>query len=120
MGPFSRRHFLIATGLSVPAIRLLAEDPYAEDVILRAMKDELARSRGLRVAGGGGDDTPYFISYTLDDNDAFAVDTSFGAVTTVSRNRFRIPVIEVRVGSYDFDNTGHIYSGLYTGSRYDR
>ena len=45
MAPFSRRHFLIATGLSVPAIRLLAEDPYAEDVILRAMKDELARSR---------------------------------------------------------------------------
>ena len=25
----------------------------------------------------------------------------------------------MRVGSYDFDNTGHIYSGIYTGSRYD-
>ncbi len=25
----------------------------------------------------------------------------------------------MRVGSYDFDNTGHIYSGLYSGSRYD-
>ena len=31
----------------------------------------------------------------------------------------RLPNIEVRVGSYDFDNTGHIYSGLYSGSRYD-
>lgn len=119
MAPFSRRYFLIATGLSLPAARLLAQDPYAEDVILRAMKDELERSRQLRVVGGGGDDTPYFISYTLDDNDSFAVDASFGAVTTSSRNRFRLPNIEVRVGSYDFDNTGHIFSGLYSGSRYD-
>jgi TldD protein len=119
MPPVSRRHFLIVTGLSVPAARLLAQDPYAEDVILRAMKDELERSRQLRVVGGGGDDTPYFISYTLDDNDAFEVNASFGAVTTTSRNRFRLPNIEVRVGSYDFDNTGHIYSGLYSGSRYD-
>ena len=119
MAPFSRRHFLIAAGLSAPALRLLAADPYAEDVILRAMKDELERSRQLRVVGGGGDDTPYFISYTLDDSDAFEVYASLGAVTSVARNRFRLPNIEVRVGSYDFDNTGHIYSGIYTGSRYD-
>jgi TldD protein len=120
MAPFSRRHFLIAAGLSAPALRLMAEDAYAEDVILRAMKDELERSRQLRVVGGGGDDTPYFISYTLGDNDAFEVDASFGAITSVSRNLFRYPNIEVRVGSYDFDNTGHINSGMYNGSRYDR
>ncbi len=120
MAPLSRRHFLIAASLSAPAVRLLAaDDPYAEDVLLRAMKDELQRSRQLRVVGGGGDETPYFISYTLDDNDAFEVNASFGAVTSVSRNRFRLPNIEVRVGSYDFDNTGHIYSGYYSGSRYD-
>ncbi len=119
MPSVSRRHFLIVTGLSVPVARLLAQDPYAEDVILRAMKDELERSRQLRVVGGSGDDLPYFISYTLDDNDAFEVNASFGAVTTTSRNRFRLPNIEVRVGSYDFDNTGHIFSGLYSGSRYD-
>ena len=119
MPPFSRRQFLIAAGLSAPALRLLAQDPYAEDVILRAMKDELERSRQLRVVGGGGDETPYFISYTLDDADAFEVNATLGALTSVSRNRFRLPNIEVRVGGYDFDNTGHIYSGIYTGSRYD-
>src|SRR5205823_1571163 len=32
---------------------------------------------------------------------------------------FRSPDTQVRVGSYDFDNTGHIYSGIYSGSRYD-
>ncbi len=119
MPPLSRRHFLIAAGLGAPLARLLGQDPYADDVILRAMRDELERSRQLRVVGGGADDLPYFISYTLDDNDAFAVNASFGAANSVSRNRFRLPNIEVRVGSYDFDNTGHIFSGLYTGSRYD-
>ena len=119
MAPFSRRHFLIAAGLSAPALRVLAQDPYAEDVILRAMRDELARSRQLRVAGGAGDETPYFISYTLDDADSYELSANLGALTSVSRNRFRLPNIEVRVGGYDFDNTGHIYSGIYTGSRYD-
>lgn len=119
MAPLSRRHFLIVAGVSAPALRLLAQDPYAEDVILRALKDELERSRQLRVVGGGGDETPYFISYTLDDADSFEVNANLGALTSVSRNRFRLPNIEVRVGGYDFDNTGHIYSGIYTGSRYD-
>jgi TldD protein len=115
----SRRHFLLAAGFSAAATRLAAQNPADEDVILKAMRDELARSLQLRVVGGGGDEAPYFIAYTLDDNDAFEVGASFGAVTTRSRNRFRLPNIEVRVGSYDFDNTGHIYSGYYSGSRYD-
>jgi hypothetical protein len=115
----SRRDFWIATGMAAAASRLLAQKPGGDDVILNAMRDELSRSRQLRVAGGGGDDAPYFICYTLDDNDAFEVDASFGAVTYRSRSRFRVPNIDVRVGSYDFDNTGHIYSGLFSGSRFD-
>ena len=88
--------------------------------ILRAMRDELDRSRQLRVVGGG-DDVPYFISYSLTDAERFqrfGVDGRGGGAgaRTVSGRR----MIEVRVGSYDFDHTGHIYSGIYTGSRYDR
>jgi len=37
----------------------------------------------------------------------------------VTRIRFRAPQIEVRAGSYDFDNTNHIFSGRYTGTRFD-
>jgi TldD protein len=118
MPPVSRRHFLIAMGASAPAVRLWAQGGI-DDVVLRAMRDELERSRQLRVAGGGGDEVPYFISYTLSDTDSFTVSAAFGAVNGVTRNRYRFPVIEVRVGGYDFDNTGHIFSGLYTGSRYD-
>ena len=115
----SRRHFLLGCGFSATAARLLAQNPADQDVILQAMREELARSRQLRVVGGSGDDAPYFISYMLDDSDAFEVTATFGAVTSRSRNRYRVPNIDMRVGSYDFDNTGHVYSGFYTGSRYD-
>jgi TldD protein len=89
-----------------------------DDVILRAMRDELNRSRELRVIGGG-DDTPYFFSYDLSDTSQFQVGAVLGSPISVSRVHFRAPQIEVRVGSYDFDSTGHIFSGRYTGSRYD-
>ncbi len=88
------------------------------DPILKAMRDELDRSRQLRVVGGG-DDVPYFFSYELSDGDTFRVTASLGALISANRNRLRAPAIEVRVGSYDFDNTGHVYSGIYTGSRLD-
>jgi TldD protein len=90
-----------------------------DDVILRAMRDELDRSRQLRVIAGGGDDIPYFISYSLNDSESIHVTASMGAVVNVGHNRSRVPAIEVRVGSYDFDDTGHIFSGIYTGSRFD-
>ena len=118
MPPISRRHFLIALGAAAPAARVWAQEGN-DDVVLRAMRDELERSRQLRVVGGSGDEVPYFISYILSDTDSFTVSAAFGAISSVTRNRYRFPVIEVRVGSYDFDNTGHIFSGLYTGSRYD-
>jgi TldD protein len=89
-----------------------------DDVILKAMHDELDRSRQLRVVGGG-DDVPYFISYGLTDAESFRVSAAMGALVTTGRNRFRVPTIEVRVGNYDFDDTGHIYSWFSGGSRYD-
>ena len=87
-----------------------------DDVVLRAMRDEIDRSRELRVVGGR-DDAPYFISYVLSDIDSYRVNASMGAAVTVSHSHVRVPNVDVRVGSYDFDNTGHIYSGIYTGSR---
>jgi TldD protein len=90
-----------------------------DDVVLRAMRDEMDRSRQLRVVAGGADDVPYFISYSLSDAESFHVTASLGAAVNVARTHSRAPVIEVRVGGYDFDNTGHIFSGIYSGSRFD-
>jgi hypothetical protein len=108
---------IIVAALGFSAFVALSQNS-DEDAILRAMRDELDRSRQLRVVGGG-DDTPYYIGYGLTDADSFRVSASMGAPFTVGRNRFRVPTVEVRVGSYDFDHTGHIFSGIYTGSRLD-
>ncbi len=113
------RHLLaIAAALAASAVFLIPQTAGDDDTLLRAMRDELARSRQLRVVGGG-DDLPYFFSYTITDSETFDVSASLGAPIAVAHNHFRAPNIEVRVGSYDFDHTGHIFSGFYSGSRYD-
>jgi TldD protein len=104
--------------------QLLAQDPafalakIDDDPVLKAMRDEMERSRQLRVAGGG-EDLPYFFSYDFTDSEDFHTVATLGSPVTVSRTHGRTPGAEIRVGSYDFDNTGHIFSGRYSGSRYD-
>jgi TldD protein len=109
---------LVAAALAISIPLALPQTNGDDDPIVRAMRDELDRSRQLRVVGGG-DDVPYFFSYGLSDGDNFQVSASMGAPLSVNRNHMRSPLVEVRVGSYDFDNTGHLYSGIYSGSRLD-
>jgi hypothetical protein len=94
-----------------------AQNANDDDVVLKAMRDEMARSKQLATVGG--QDMPYFFSYDLTDSQNLHVSASLGSIVNVSSQHAKIPSIEVRVGSYDFDNTGHIYSGLYSGTRYD-
>lgn len=108
---------LLACGAGA-ALVALPQSASDDDMILKAMRDELDRSRQLRIVGGG-DDVPYYMSYGLSDDESLRISTSLGALIASDRNRYRIPNIQVRVGSYDFDNTGHIYSGIYSGSRFD-
>jgi hypothetical protein len=103
--------------LAASATLLLPQKP-DDDVILRAMRDELERSRQLRAVGGG-DDSPYFFSYELTDTDEFQVAAALGSPISVSHVHFRVPQVDIRVGTYDFDDTDHIFSGRYTGARYD-
>ncbi len=104
--------------LASSATVLLPQKPDNDDVILRAMRDELERSRELRAVGGG-DDAPYFVSYDLTDTNEFQVAAVLGSPISVSHVHFRAPQVHVRVGSYDFDDTGHIFSGRYSGDRFD-
>jgi TldD protein len=112
---------MLAAGLAASAAWLVSQSPGlsipADETLLRAMRDELQRSKQLAVVAG--QDAPYFFSYTLTDAETLRISASMGAVVSVSRSRFRSPETDVRVGSYDFDNTGHIFSGIYSGSRYD-
>ncbi|HVP00474.1 MAG TPA: metallopeptidase TldD-related protein [Bryobacteraceae bacterium] len=112
------RRLLAVSALLAASAALLLPQKAGDDPILRAMRDELDRSRQLRIVGGG-DDAPYFFSYDLTDVNELVVAAVLGSPISVSRTRFRAPQIDVRVGSYDFDNTGHIFSGRYTGTRFD-
>lgn len=77
------------------------------DVQLRAMLDELARSKTLKL---NDLDKPYFIEYTVSDIDQANIVASLGGLTASSRLHVRQPRLEVRVGDYQFDNTNSIYS----------
>jgi predicted Zn-dependent protease len=87
------------------------------DPLLRAMKDELKRSDELvRIKSL---EHPYFMEYRAEDTVSHGIGASLGALMESSDSAYRIPTVRVRVGSYDFDNTNHIYSEAYGGSRYD-
>jgi predicted Zn-dependent protease len=74
-----------------------------DDVVMKAMRDELDRSiKQLQLENL---EKPYFISYRVMDNENASVSASFGALVQSSEYRSRMIGIEVRVGSYQLDNT---------------
>ena len=84
-----------------------ADDPKA---VLKAMHDELQHSQGLDSVHL---EKPYFISYTVEDGDSFGAVASLGGMIGQTESRFRVPRVEVRVGSYQFDNTNYVGSGRF-------
>jgi hypothetical protein len=87
------------------------------DTLLRAMQDELKRSDELvRIKSL---EHPYFMEYRTEDTVSHGIGASLGALMESVDSAYRIPTVRVRVGNYDFDNTNHIYSEAYGGSRYD-
>lgn len=89
--------------------------PETADPVLRAMHDEIERSRKLTVSSL---EAPYFVQYRLDEGDMFEVSGSLGGLMAVRQDHLRQPDIEVRVGDYRFDNTNYV-GGMGFGSRYD-
>jgi TldD protein len=89
-----------------------------DDVLLRAMKDEIKRVTELirlRVSL----DPPYYTEYRVEDTVSHSITAELGAVVEENESAFRIPSVEMRVGTTNFDNTDHVYSEAYGGNRYD-
>jgi hypothetical protein len=77
-----------------------------DDAVLRAMKDEMARSlTGLHLSDLA---RPYFIAYRVSDYKTTNVAASLGSLTTSDVNNSRLLTVEVRTGSYSLDNTNYI------------
>ncbi len=101
--------------LLIAALACLAQPrSSAPDTLLAAMRDELERSRALRVI-----EVPYFIEYAVDQGDQSSAAATLGALLNSQRTRFRIPRVQVRVGSYQLDNTNFVGAEFYSGARYE-
>ena len=80
--------------------------PAEDGVLLRAMRDELARNMAqLEVRQL---DKPYFLSYRVEEGEAVVASASFGALLQRNRRRDRTLTVELRVGSPEFDNTNFL------------
>jgi TldD protein len=87
-----------------------------EDTLLRAMKDEIKRVSSLIRLGL---DPPYYTEYRVEDTVSHSITASLGALVEESDSAFRYPSVELRVGTANFDNSDHVYSEAFVGSRYD-
>lgn len=81
----------------------------SNNVVIKAMNDELQRSVAeLRL---GNLDKPYFIQYVVHDEEEYSAEATFGALTSSDKSRQRYVQVQVRVGSYEFDNTEFVANG---------
>lgn len=71
-------------------------------LIPKALIDEMDRSMTLRMEDL---EKPYFIQYSVDDTLSYDVSAEYGTITSFDRDRDRALFCEVRVGSYELDNT---------------
>jgi hypothetical protein len=112
-----KKAILVFLGILAGASFLPSQTSQPDDMVLKAMRDEMARSRQLRAVGAL--ELPYFFSYGISDSENTHISAEMGSPINITRLKVRIPNITVRVGDYDFDDTGHIYSGIFTGTRFD-
>ena len=85
---------------------LPAHGRQTESVVLRAMRDELARSmQELKLEQM---DKPYFLAYRIVDSLDIGAVARFGALTSTNHNRSRLLTVEIRVGDARLDNTNFL------------
>ncbi len=106
----SRRQFaaLLAAARSLSA----QEQAAGEDEILTALQQELERTKSLKLSNLP---SPYFAEFALDDTYSYSVSCVLGALISADSGRARIPRVQIRAGSPEFDNTNYIFSQLFGG-----
>lgn len=97
---------IAAASLLLGALAFALPAPAQDDVVMRAMRDELDRSmKQLQLENL---EKPYFIAYRVVDSESTSVSARFGALDSSSQGRSRRITVEVRVGSYQLDNTNFL------------
>ncbi len=109
----------ICIGCVAPAgAAATAQSPQDNDQTLRAMRDEMARSKTrleLKIPGTDRPVRPYYVEYRLLDLDVREVVAEFGALLTTTRARNRFMNVEARVGNYKLDSSNFISDEGFRG-----
>jgi len=100
---------LISAALALPA---LADDLVIPDseTLMKALNDELARSMEIQLEDL---EKPYFIQFSVNDSITQRLVSQFGTLTSSYSDRSRQMSNQVRIGSYELDNTN--FSGGDSG-----
>jgi TldD protein len=91
--------------------RAAAAAPQDNDQTLRAMRDEMARSKTrleLKIPGTNEPVKPYYVEYRLLDLDVREIVGQFGTLLTSTHTRNRFMDVEARVGNYKLDSSNFI------------
>lgn len=101
--------------LSLPLTATALQAQKIDDPFLEAMAAELNRSLQLKIAG----EAPYFIEYSVEDGVNMTCSSSLGGLIHSSVSPYRIPRVQLRVGSYEFDNSNAVFTGQVRSARFD-
>jgi TldD protein len=111
--------FLAAQLCSFPVMAYPAADkpasPVATDDVLKTMQTELNRAKSDLAKS---DPAPYFLSYTVYDQDQILIAAAYGGLLSNSTSRRRTADVTMRVGTPQLDNTHgqSRSSGMTSGS----
>src|SRR5579863_8272147 len=95
-----------------------AQAPKDNDQTMRAMRDEMARSKTrleLKIPGTEQPVRPYYVEYRLLDLDVKEIVAEFGALVSSTEGRNRFMDVEARVGSYKLDSSNFISDDGFRG-----
>lgn len=95
-----------------------SQGPQDKDQTLRAMRDEMMRSKTrleLRSPGTNQPIRPYYIEYRLLDLDVKEIVAEFGTLLTSAHTRNRFMNVEARVGNYKLDSSNFISDDGFRG-----
>jgi predicted Zn-dependent protease len=95
-----------------------AQPPQDNDQTLRAMRDEMARSKTrleLKIPGTEQPVRPYYVEYRLLDLDIKEIVAEFGTLVSSTQGRNRFMNVEARVGGYKLDSSNFIGDESFRG-----
>ena len=94
--------FFVCVLLGACGAALAASTSVSADVVLRALRDEMERSKAKLKLDNV--DAPYFIEYRVTDVDSLEASATFGALHSQQRTRARLLRVVVRIGDYKQDS----------------